>query len=205
MNLRSQSFTLIAFASLAFAAQQTAINIKDWKTFATKDAKFSIKAPKGWGTPDSNDPGMKEAREQFKANNPTLAKLSEGKDNQFELYIIDFGGDPTKGTNNLNLKVLKDSGITPAMYPNIVPQLIDLIKLKKAGWKVVDLPAGKTLTYWGELTIALGDKKTFDISAHGYMTVKDNLTYICTMTTTPEQDKVQKPIFDEMAKSIVLK
>ncbi len=205
MNLRSPSFAFIAFASLALAAQEGAISTRDWKAFSTKDAKFTVKAPKGWGNSDPNDASSKEAMEVIKKNNPNMAKMFENQDNQFALYMYDFSGDATKGLNNLNLKILKDSGLTQAMYPDVAAQVLEMTKLKKSGWKVVDLPAGKTLSYWGELTVALGDNAKMDFKIYGYLTVKDNLTYICTMTTTPEQDKAQKPIFDAMAKTIVLK
>ena len=204
MNLKAKSFLLLAVATGAFAAEQS-INTADWKTFASKDENFSIRAPKSWGKADPNDAVSKDAMERIKANNPKMAKMFDNQDNRFELYMFDFGGDATKGLSNLNLKVLRDSGLTTAMYPDLADAIIKQANLKNFGHKVIDLPAGKTLSYWGELGVSLGDQQSKDFKVYGYLTVKDNMTYICTMTTTPDQDKTNKPVFDAMAKSIVLK
>ena len=206
MNLKSKSFVILAFASIGFAAQQaTVVSTTDWKLFETKDGKFAIKAPKAWGKADPNDPSTKDAMEKIKANNPNLAKMVESQDNQFALYMFDFGGDAAKGLNNMNLKVLADTGMTSAMYPDVASAILKQTGMKNSGNKVIDLPAGKALTYWGDLPVALGEGKSMDFKVYGFMIVKENMTYICTMTTTPAQDKVEKPIFEAMAKSIVLK
>ena len=46
MNFKSQSIVVLALTAFAFAAQQKPIDTKNWKSFPTKDGKFSIKAPK---------------------------------------------------------------------------------------------------------------------------------------------------------------
>jgi hypothetical protein len=205
MNLRSAAFFALAFTTIVFAAQKVAVNTADWKSFSTKDGKFTIRAPKTWGSADPNDATSKEAMEKIKANNPKMAKMFDGQENQFDLYLFDFSGDASKGLNNLNLKTLKDSGLTPALYPDVAVEVVKQTNMKNSGWKVIDLPAGKTLNYWGDLSLALGDGQTITLKTQGYLTVKENIAYICTMTTTPVQEKTEKPIFDAMAKTIVLK
>jgi hypothetical protein len=205
MNIKAKSFLLLGLATIAVAGPQSAVSTKDWKSFATKDGKFVIKTPKSWQNSDPNDPASKEAMETIKKNNPNMAKLFENQDNQFELYVLDLGGDPQRGLNNMNLKVLKDSGLTTAMYSDVAVGILKQTGMKNSGWKLIELPAGKSVTYWGELAISMGEQQTMNLKVYGYLITKKNMTYICTMTTTPDKDKVQKPIFDAMAKSIALK
>ena len=205
MNFKTSSLIVIAVTSLAFAVQRTAVNTADWKSFSTKDGKFTIKAPKTWGSADPNDATSKEAMEKIKANNPKMAKMFDNDDNKFDLYMFDFSGDASKGLSNLNLKTLKDSGLTPSLYPDVAGEVVKQTNMKNSGWKVIDLPAGKTLNYWGDLSLALGEGQSITLKTEGYLTVKENIAYICTMTTTPAQEKTVKPIFEAMAKSIILK
>ena len=205
MNLKSKSFFLLTLATVAIAGPQNAVSTKDWKSFVTKDGKFTIKTPKSWQNSDPNDPASKAAMETIKKNNPNMAKLFENQDNQFELYLLDLGGDSVNGLNNVNLKVLKDSGLTIAMYPDVAAGILKQTGMKNSGWKLLTLPAGKSMTYWGDLAVSLGEGKTMNLKVYGYLITKANMTYICTMTTMPERDKMQKPIFDAMSKSITLK
>ena len=205
MKFKFKSLILLALTSFAVAGAQSVVSTKDWKSFKSKDAKFTIKTPKSWQNSDPNDPASKAAMETIKKNNPNMAKLFENQDNQFELYLLDISGDASKGLNNLNLKVLKDSGLTSAMYGDVAAGILKQTGMKNSGWKLIELPAGKSMTYWGELAIALGEGQTMNLKVYGYLITKANMTYICTMTTMPDKDKVQKPIFEAMAKSILLK
>lgn len=209
MNLKSKAVFLLALTAAAFGAQEVAqingVNTKDWKTFASKDEKFSLRAPKEWGNGDPTDISSKETIERIRKNNPAMAKMLATQDKTFLLYMFDFSDDPATGLNNLNVKALKDSGLTAAMYPDVAVQVLEVTKMKKASWKVIDLPAGKTLFYTGDLPFALDEKTNMEFKVYGYLIVKDNVTYICTMMTTPAKDKGQKPIFEAIAKTIVLK
>ena len=204
MNLRSQSFTLIAFASLALAAQQTAISTKDWKTFATKDAKFSLKAPKGWGTTDPEDPARKAADEKIKKNNPRIAAFAENSP-KYDLFLVDYGDLGLQTSGSVSLISIKASGLTAATYPQIAQGIIDQAKLEKSGWKEVDLPVGKSVMYWGQLSVVVDEKTKMSVSMIGYVVATDNIVYICTMGTETGQMKAQKPIFEAIAKSIAVK
>lgn len=165
-----------------------------------------MKAPEGWSIADPNDPAYKESVEKIKANNPKMANMFDSNNtNQFEIYLFDFGTATTKGVNNFNMKSMKDTGLTVKMYPDVAKEIIKQTNMTKTGYKVIDMPAGKTLSYWGSLKIALGDGNFFDVNSYGYMTIKGNMVYIYTFTTTPDADKVQKPIIEAMAKSVVLK
>jgi hypothetical protein len=205
MNRIPKSLILLAFATFAVAGSQNAVSTKDWKSFATKDGKFTIKTPKSWQNSDPNNPASKAAMETIKKNNPKMAKLFENQDNQFELYLLDIGGDSSKGLNNVNLKVLKDSGLTAAMYPEVAAGILKQTGMKNSGWKLLTLPAGKSMTYWGDLAVSLGEGHTMNLKVYGYLITKANMSYICTMTTMPERDKVQKPIFEAMAQTMTLK
>ena len=204
MNLKPLSFAAIALAAFVVAAQQKPIDTKDWKSFATKDGKFSIKAPKSWGPANPDDDATKAELAKIKANNPQLAKIFEKRDSNFDLYLLDYD-DAAKGVTNLNVLTIKDSGLTTEMYPEMASELFKQASLKDTGYKVIDQPVGKMLTYWGVLVVRLGDGKTMNFKANGYVCIKDDVTYICTMTSSADADKIQKPVFDAMAKTIVLK
>ncbi len=176
MNLKSKSFILLTLATIAIAGPQNAVSTKDWKSFVTKDGKFTIKAPKSWESTDPNNASSKAAMETIKKNNPNMAKLFENQDNQFELYVLDLSGDPIKGLNNMNLKVLKDSGLTTAMYPDVAVGILKQTGMKNSSWKLIDLPAGKSVTYWGELAISLGEEQTMNLKVYGYLITKKNMT-----------------------------
>jgi hypothetical protein len=204
MNRKLPIVLFAAVTACAFA-QQSAVVTTDWKPFVTKDGKFSINAPKGWGNADPNDASSKAAVEKIKANNPKMAKMYDAPANKFDLYLFDYASDASKGLNNIVVTTIKDSGLTPDLYPDVATEVFKQTGMKNPGSKVIDLPAGKTLSYWGELPVAMGEGVTINFKVFGYMVIKGNSTYICTMTTLLEREKTQKPIFDAMAKSIVLK
>ena len=207
MKQLNKSVAMVAASAIflvAYAAQQ--IDTKNWQTFSSKEGSFKIKTPQGWGVADPEDPATKEALEKIKKNNPKMSAMFENTDKSgYDLYLYDFSGDASQGLSNLNLKTLKDSGLTQAMYPDVAKEIVKGANMTNAGWKVVTMPMGKTLTYWGSLSVALGEGAKMDFKVYGYLVVKGNMCYICTMTTTPQKDKEQKPIFEEMAKSITLK
>jgi hypothetical protein len=205
MNLKSKSFVLLALTTLAFAGHQTAVSTKTWKSFSTKDGKFTIKAPKSWGINDPNDAVSKQAIEVIKKHNPKLAAIYDDNDNQYAMKLFELGGASSKGVNNFNLKTIPDTELTPNLYPEVGAAILKETGMTKTGQKVLDLPNGKTLCYWGEMAVKLSPTETLNLKLYGYLMAKGKTVYICTMTTTPDQDKTQKPIYEAMAKSITLK
>jgi hypothetical protein len=206
MSNKFKSIFVLALAgsAFAFAAQKTVVKTKDWKTFATKDGKFSIKAPKGWGTSNPDDPNSKEADEKFKKNNPQIAAMAEKAPN-YDLFLMDIGDPSIINSNNVSVVSAKDSGLTTAMYPQVAQGIIREAKLEKSGWKELELPSGKSVTYWGQLPVVIDEKTNANVSVIGYVVAKGNTVYICTMATSAAEMKVQKPIYEAMAKTIVLK
>ncbi len=196
----------LALASLLILAQGQAakIDTKDWKTFTGKTKAFSIRAPKDWTSSDPNDPDHQKAVEYIKKNNPDLAKMMENGNKDDDLAIVEVPAAGMPSINNVNEKLLPGIAITESLYDQVFEGLVAQAKLKQAGHKTVQLPAGKALSYWGVLTISLGENQSMDLKMLGYMLTKDNNTYIVTMTTSPDDTK-QKAIYEEMARTIAIK
>lgn len=180
------------------------IDSSKWASFSSKAGDYKIKAPDGWAIGDANDPVYKDGVEKVRKSNPKLIPAVSALDKS-DLMLIDFTNIAGAGISNFVLKSIKDSGLTTKMYPDVAKAVIDQAKLQKSGWKLVDLPGGKSVNYWGILPVAIGDGKSIDIFTFGFMTIKGNLTYISTFTTTGDLEKVQKPIFEAMAQTISLK
>ena len=181
------------------------IDTSKWSSFASKAGDYKIKAPEGWAIGDPNDPAYKEGIEKVRKENPKLLPAASANLDQNELMLIDFSNIGGVGISNFILKTMKDTGLTTKMYPDVAKAVISQAKLQKSGWKLVDLPAGKSVNYWGITTIQLGEGKSIDIFTNGYMTIKSNRTYISTFTTTGDMEKAQRPNFEAMAQSIILK
>ncbi|MEQ1935958.1 MAG: hypothetical protein ABL962_19050 [Fimbriimonadaceae bacterium] len=160
------------------------IDTSKWQTFKGKSGSYAIKCPEGWGLADPTDPAMIKARDEMLARNPALAKAVKNPTNDYDLMLIDYSSDPGKTVRNMNVKYAKDSGLTTKMYPDLAKQILGQLTLKKSGWKVIKLPSGESLTYWGQMTVEAAEGVSFETLITGYITVKGRNLYISTFTGT---------------------
>ena len=181
------------------------IDTSKWQSFSSKNGEYKIKTPDGWAIADPNDESFKQGIEKVKKDNPNVLNFIPAGVDQYDLFLLDFSNVGGSGISNFNLKILKDSGLTAKMYPDLAKEIIKQAKLKKSGWKLLDLPCGKSITYWGVLELVVGEGKKMEMNTLGYVTVKANMCYISSMVTSGDMDKVQRPVFEAMAQSITLK
>ena len=86
MNFKPNLLLVLIIAGSTFGAQQMVVTTKDWKTFATKNGKFSVKAPKGWAMPGSDDLARKAAKDKINKNNPQIAALAKNSP-KYDLFL----------------------------------------------------------------------------------------------------------------------
>jgi hypothetical protein len=198
MIKRKLSLLIAGMAILASAIGQS-----DWVPITTKDGFLTLKFPAGWAAVDSDSAQYRKTLEDLRKNNPGLAKALEGADQKdLALQVYDLNDDPTDGSDNMNVKVAKNPGITDKDLGEVGKVMIKDIPFKgKKEYKVIDMPFGKTLTYWGDMDAKLEDGRTLNIQILGYLYLKADKFVVCTFTTSNGKLPKLKEVFEKVMKS----
>ncbi|MBX3120240.1 MAG: hypothetical protein KF784_14335 [Fimbriimonadaceae bacterium] len=190
---------------LLTAAAAAQVDTKNWTRFSTKDGSLSLMLPQGWGMADANDPKLKETMAKLTKENPKLVammKQNEGN-SDIQLMSYDFSdGNLEDGMDNMNVIVKANPGITEKDYNDVGKEVLGQIPFTgKSEMKIVNLPVGKTLTYWGTMELSMdGSKLSMDIL--GAFFVKGDKMYIITLTVGKDGLKNQREKLDQILKTI---
>lgn len=194
-------FSLVV-ASLAIFAG--AIGQSDWIPITTKDGFLTLRFPAGWVAVDQDSETFKKTVEDLRKNNPKMAKLLEGADTKTTaLNVFDLNDDPSDGSDNMNVKVDKNPGITEKHLGEVGKSLMQQIPFTgKKEYKVVDMPVGKTLTYSGDIDAKLEGGQTLKMQLLGYLYLKADKLVIMTFTTSNDKMTKVKPIYEKIFRSV---
>lgn len=188
-------------ASLAIFA--AAIGQSDWTPITTKDGFLTLSFPPGWVAIDQDSAQFKKTIEELRKNNPKMAKMLEGADtNNMALNAYDLHDDPLDGSDNMNVKIEKNPGITDKQLGEVGKALMQQIPFTgKKEYKVVDMPVGKTLTYSGEMDTKLETGQTIKLQILGYLYLKSDKLVVVTFTTSNNKMAKLKPVYEKVFRS----
>ncbi len=191
----------IVIASLAIFAASIAQS--DWTPITTKDGFLTLSFPPGWIAADQTSEQYKKTIEDLRKNNPKMAKMLEGADdNEVALNAFDLNDDPSDGSDNMNVKVQKNPGLTDKQLGEVGKVLMKEIPFTgKKEYKVVDMPVGKTLRYTGEMDAKLEGDQTIKMQILGYLYLKADKFVVITFTTTQSGFAKKKDIYEKIFKS----
>lgn len=191
---------LIAGSLLAHAVQE-----KDWVKVKTKDSAITFMVPPGFMTNDPNDPALKAAYDKIKQDNPKLAKMmsNEVKNDEQTLLMYDLNDSPDDGAlDNFNVITKKNPGITDKHLGDVGKQIVaSLPSVGKAEYKVIDLPFGKAVSYWGTIDMKFPDGSQKKIDLLGYMFLKGDKLHVVSFATGEAQLKEKRKTFEGIVKS----
>lgn len=192
--------SLIVAGIAIFAA---AIAQSDWTPITTKDGFLTLRFPAGWISADQDSETFKKTIEDLKKNNPKMAKMLETADNKsMALNAYDMNDDPSDGSDNMNVKVEKNPGLTEKQLGEVGKVLMQQIPFKsKKDYKVVDMPVGKTLSYWGDMEAKLEGGQVLNMQILGYIYLKSDKMVVVTFTTSGTKMEKLRPIFEKIFKS----
>jgi hypothetical protein len=179
-----------------------AIGQSDWTPITTKDGFLTLRFPAGWASLNQDPATLKRTVEDLKKNNPGLVNIFQNADDKdVMLQAYDLNDDPADGADNMNVKVSQNPGITDKDLGAVATEIMKQIPFKgKKEHKIVNMPAGKTLTYWGDMDAKVADK-TIAMQIVGYMYLKADKIVICTFTTSNGKMAKLKDTFDKIMKT----
>ncbi len=191
----------LVVASLAIFA--AAIGQSDWTPITTKDGFLTLRFPPGWAAVDQDSDQFKKTVEDLRKNNPKMAKMLENAEtNNMALNAYDLTDDPSDGSDNMNVKIDKNPGITDKQLGEVGKALMTQIPFTgKKEYKVVDMPVGKTLTYSGEMDTKLETGQTIKLHILGYLYLKSDKIVIVTFTTSNDKMGKLKPVYEKIFRS----
>jgi hypothetical protein len=174
----------------------------NWQKVTTEDGSLSVSVPGEWLVSDPNDPTFQAEYEKVRANNPEWAKKMSEKPVGAALVVYDMDAISTGKMGVLNVIKSKGNGLTTKMYGDVAKEIAKGLPLKgKLNHKILDLPVGKSLSYWGTLEIAVesGSKRELDLLA--YLFLKNEDLYILQFMCDGNDLKTKRETFEKVAKS----
>lgn len=204
MKLRNlASMLLLAATVVAVVAQDNLMPV------TTKDGAVTFQMPSTWILGDVNDPTYKANYEKIKQNNPALAASmdNQANDENMQLYMLDGADSQDDGFwDNLNVKAQVIPGMSPKLYKDVADVMLKQMPFKGKGeYKIVDMPHGKTLTYWGTIKVVTPDKREIGMDMKGYIFSKGDKMYVLTFATGENQLKQKGEGWDKIVKSAKVK
>lgn len=192
--------SLIVAGIAIFAA---AIAQSDWTKITTKDGFLTLSFPPGWISADQDSETFKKTIEDLKKNNPKMAQMLETADNKdMALNAYDMNDDPMDGSDNMNVKIQKNPGITDKQLGDVGKVLMDQIPFTgKKEYKVVDMPVGKTLRYSGDMDMKLEGGQVLKMQLLGFIYLKSDKFVVVTFTTSAGKMTKQREVYEKIFKS----
>lgn len=192
--------SLIVAGIAIFAA---AIAQSDWTKITTKDGFLTLSFPAGWVAIDQDSETFKKTIEDLKKNNPKMAQMLASADNKdMALNAYDMNDDPSDGSDNMNVKIQKNPGLTDKQLGDVGKVLMDQIPFTgKKEYKVVDMPVGKTLRYTGDMDMKLEGGQVLNMQLLGFIYLKSDKFVVVTFTTSAGKMTKQREVYEKIFKS----
>lgn len=192
--------SLIVAGIAIFAA---AIGQSDWTPITTKDGFLTLSFPPGWVAVDQDSATFKKTIEDLKKNNPKMAQMLEGANNKdMALNAYDMNDDPMDGSDNMNVKIQKNPGLTDKQLGEVGKVLMEQIPFTgKKEYKVVDMPVGKTLRYSGDMDAKLEGGQVLKMQILGYVYLKADKFVVITFTSSAGKMTKQREVYEKIFKS----
>jgi hypothetical protein len=203
--MKSIRLKAILLASAALMGTFATALQDNWQKFTTKDGKLSIKLPQTWGILDANDPNFQAALRKINELNPKLAKsMDPSKPTNYALQCYDYGDDISDGAmDNMNVVIAKNPGITEKEYGLVGNEILKGIEWDgKGNQKVVSMPQGKMLHYWGTMKFKVDETTTSKADVMGYLMIKGENLYILTFSMGGGQMGKKRENVEKMMKTV---
>lgn len=193
-------FTLFV-AGLTLLA--TAVGQSDWTSISSKDNFLTMQFPPGWTAINQDQATFEQTIEQLQKNNPKMANLlTKSANKDLALQVFDLNDDPTDGGDNMSVQITKNPGITDKDLGAMGKPLLEQMKLQgKKEAKVVNLPFGKALNYFGDLPLKMDGGLTLNMQIFGYLYLKGDKMIVVTFATTNGKLEKLRPTFEKIVKS----
>jgi hypothetical protein len=197
--IKAKLTLLVVFIALL----STAIGQADWTAITSKDGFLTLKFPAGWTAVDQDSAAFQKTIEELRKNNPNMVKMLEGTDGKdMALQVFDLNDDPSDGADNMNLKIAKNPGITDKDLGEVGKAILAQMPFKgKKESKIVNMPQGKTLTYWGDMETKLEGGQVLNIQVMGYLYLKADKMLIITFSTSNGKMAKLRETFDKIVKT----
>lgn len=181
----------------------TAVGQSDWTAITSKDGFLTLSFPAGWAAIDQDAATFEKTMEELRKNNPKMAKMLEsGNTKDMALQVYDLNDDPSDGADNMNVKIAKNPGVTEKDLGAVGKAILDQLPLKgKKESKIVNMPQGKTLTYWGDMDAKLESGQVLEVQIMGYLYLKADKMVILTFSTSNKKLPKLRETFDKIVKT----
>lgn len=193
-----KGFALLIVSAALIAAQP----FQDgWSKYTTQEGTLSLSLPPQYLLTNSDDPTAQAEYEKIRQNNPKMAKMMDEKPQNAILSAVNMDEVMTGKVGVVQVMKSPNGGLTHAMYGAVAKEIAKGLTMKgKLEHKIVDLPVGKTLTYWGTMILNTeAGKQEMDILA--YLFLKGEDLYILQFVSEAGGLKANRETWEKIAKS----
>lgn len=205
MTFMKRFWPVMMIGLIAVAAAAFQVDTKDWSRFVTKEGSLSVMLPKNWNVADPNDPQLKQTMEKLKRDNPNMAAMFANNQSNQSIQLMAYNFADTNladGMENMNVIVQPNPGVTEKMYDDVGKEILSQMSFKgKSERKIVNLPVGKVLTYWGTMEVKL-EGTSLEMDVLGAFFVKGDKMFVVTVALGKDGLKKQRPMVDQIMKTI---